>query len=1786
MPANSNNNLGTDPSLLDSPAVLIPASDLDQPLANSPSASSNSPLPPPPPNERPSWGFTSQQGEYTLSDTLVLEGWVEDFDGFADIDRIDLEGVINGYHRIFDFGQVTQFVADPSNPNRATFSYNIDLKNLSVDEGYYNLSVEGIAYDRSGYGLANGIGFNLTNFRPNLNFHFSQQEYNASDTLAFDHTRVEDGDGLEDLSHIDFQLRSMGGNEVIIDLPNVTEFISDGSPQSGTFNYSLDLKTLNLPRGNETWSLEGNIVDKAGNSDRWGGQTLFIRNNPPILNFGLEDYNYFSGETLTFSQTIVEDFDGIDNLDRIDFQLIIENGRNIQAIDLVDVTEFIPNSNAVYGTFDYELDLSTIPLPMGNYPVYLEGILYDKAGNSSLRRQNFHIHNDTPSVSFDLDRFQYSANDTLTLVNTRVHNGIDNLDRIDFRAIVNNGDRIIDVADVVNFTPNHENALDGTFAYNLDLKTLDLTPGYSYDIRLESFAYTKAGKGIPGQYLNFRINHTLPEQLNFSLDRQSYTSNDTLSITGGSIVDNDGATDIDRIDFRIRTDNGTTIDLPDVTSLTIDPDLYRATFDYSFDLSNLPIGLGIHNLTLEAIAFDGLGNGSREAIRQFQLTKNSGLTNGNLPSLDFHLNQWEYTAGDTLTLENAWVEDLDDITDLDRIDFFLQSDRGYIIDVADVTQFTSEPNSPDRATFNYSLELKNLGLDRNSDRNFTLVGIAYDKSGQGSQWRDVNFVISNSSPHFNFNIDNEVYGIGETLTLENAWVEDFDGLANLDRIDFQARVNNQFLIDLPDVTEFTSEFGSEYRGTFDYDLDLWTLGLEPGSYYNKIEIGGTLYDKSGNQTHYSQLFHLYNQIPEFDYRIGDQPYWGYAVGDIVTLEDTRVWGFKDIADIDRIDFWAMVDWKRIDLPDAIEFTLSQGNYEAAFDYSLNLADLGLDIGNHNVELQGILYNKAGYASRIYTQNFQVTNSKPLFDFSIEWTNSPFSTGDTLTLQNTWVEDGDGLSNLDRIDFVAVVNGNKIIDLPDVTQFISNSGSPYQGSFEYSFDLKTLDLDINNTYNIQLEGTILDKVGNVAYRSQQFYVSNHLPHVDFTLDRTQYGFSDTLTITEGWVYEPDYITDIDRIDMRLFVANQGYHLDIADITDITPDLGNFDRGTFNYNLDLASLGLDLGYYDLILQTTVYDKAGNGTRGMNQSFRLTNNIPSFNFNLPQGEYRPDDTITITEGWVEDPDGFTDLDRVEFALRNLSNGELFDVADVSNLVADPGNFSRGTFTHSLYLGSLNLEAGNYDLEGTVYDKQGNTSPLLKQGFAIAQPDHAPKDLRFSLDESEYTPNATILIENGWVMDEDGGEEITRVDLRLFDSGDRLVADLNDVTNFELATWDNHWAGFDTQINLNGFNLTDGIYTVSAIAYDIANQASNLFERSFTVTAPPPNAAPSRLTFSLDRSTYNATDTINLNNGWVQDSNGADTLDRIDLRIITEQGSTLDIDDISNLSPASWNREWGSFQHELNLSGLNLQTGSHKVVGIAYDRQGAASQQFERGFRLEVPQPNLDPTDLRFTLNKSTYNPTDTLTIGNGWIQDGNGANDLDRITFKIIASNGSEINLGESNNFTNVTWSQNWAAFSGSFDLSQYNLSDGNYTLIGTALDRSGGQSQSLSRSFTIQAPQANNTAPSKLQFGLSGSTFSVNDTLQITNGWVYDDDGNSDLVGIDFELVAEDGTITDLSDSFDLTPASWDATKRWSNFRHSLNLSALGLSVGRYSLRGKAYDQAGDYSNTFLRAFTIV
>ncbi|MEQ8956767.1 MAG: S8 family serine peptidase, partial [Coleofasciculus sp. C2-GNP5-27] len=119
-------------------------------------------------------------------------------------------------------------------------------------------------------------------------------------------------------------------------------------------------------------------------------------------------------------------------------------------------------------------------------------------------------------------------------------------------------------------------------------------------------------------------------------------------------------------------------------------------------------------------------------------------------------------------------------------------------------------------------------------------------------------------------------------------------------------------------------------------------------------------------------------------------------------------------------------------------------------------------------------------------------------------------------------------------------------------------------------------------------------------------------------------------------------------------------------------------------------------------------------------------------------------------------------------------------------------------------------------------------------------------------------------------------------------------------------------------------------------------------------------------------------------------------------------------------------------------------------------------------------------------------------------------------------------------------------------------------------------------TILNDDTENTPPQAFYFSTDANTYSPGETLSLTNAWVLDPDGTSDIERVDMWLLAPEGDWRNVEDAEDFEP--WSGGNQWASFdEYTLDLS--GLESGEYTLWGKAYDSAGNASDAYTTTFEV-
>ncbi|MEG4495046.1 S8 family serine peptidase [Microcoleus sp. D3_18_C4] len=189
--------------------------------------------------------------------------------------------------------------------------------------------------------------------------------------------------------------------------------------------------------------------------------------------------------------------------------------------------------------------------------------------------------------------------------------------------------------------------------------------------------------------------------------------NEAIKLTNGQIFDENGTGDLAKVEFWVQKEGGEWTKVGDFTNFTPDSkDNRLAKFDAELK------GLEAGKYQVKAIAYDKSGESSKEMI-------SSLLVNTAPNDLAFRILPL-YTTGEKISFEYARVIDAEGVSDIDRVDFWLQKEGGEKIEITnDVTEFESD--SKGRGRFNFRDDLSSITPGR-----YQLSAMAYDKSGAAS----------------------------------------------------------------------------------------------------------------------------------------------------------------------------------------------------------------------------------------------------------------------------------------------------------------------------------------------------------------------------------------------------------------------------------------------------------------------------------------------------------------------------------------------------------------------------------------------------------------------------------------------------------------------------------------------------------------------------------------------------------------------------------------------------------------------------------------------------------------------------------------------------------------------------------------------------------------------------------------------------------------------------------------------------------------------------------------------
>lgn len=332
-------------------------------------------------------------------------------------------------------------------------------------------------------------------------------------------------------------------------------------------------------------------------------------------------------------------------------------------------------------------------------------------------------------------------------------------------------------------------------------------------------------------------------------------------------------------------------------------------------------------------------------------------------------------------------------------------------------------------------------------------------------------------------------------------------------------------------------------------------------------------------------------------------------------------------------------------------------------------------------------------------------------------------------------------------------------------------------------------------------------------------------------------------------------------------------------------------------------------------------------------------------------------------------------------------------------------------------------------------------------------------------------------------------------------------------------------------------------------------------TNSIAPLNSAPESLNFKLDRSQYISQDKLTITEGWVKDINGTGDLVKIDFWLGNDKNQWIDIADVIEFNPWSSQPQWSKFQYELDLNGF--AQGKYYLWGQAIDSNNQTSDAFVQSFQLEQSW-------LEYQLKQKSFDAGQQLEIVDGWIKN---YDRVERVDIWLLDHQTQQwLNAGDVVDFHPLIQAQ-WSSFDYSLDLNNHQA--GKYSLWARAFNGDRSSSNEVLKSFQI-----NNSAPHHLTIKLDQTSYTVSETLVLSEAWLVDSNGVNDLAKVDFYLLTADGSWIDLEDAIEFRKSDQEKIE----FSYSLDLSDYKL--GKYKLWAAAYDVSGAASNQVTTTFEIV
>ncbi len=315
-----------------------------------------------------------------------------------------------------------------------------------------------------------------------------------------------------------------------------------------------------------------------------------------------------------------------------------------------------------------------------------------------------------------------------------------------------------------------------------------------------------------------------------------------------------------------------------------------------------------------------------------------------------------------------------------------------------------------------------------------------------------------------------------------------------------------------------------------------------------------------------------------------------------------------------------------------------------------------------------------------------------------------------------------------------------------------------------------------------------------------------------------------------------------------------------------------------------------------------------------------------------YDANSTLTLSNSYVFDNNGWKDISKVDFWLTN-SQGQRLELNDVNLFTAKDANNAQFKYSTAL----SGVAVGDYQLNAVAYDKSGAGSSQFTKAFKVIN--NAPESLTIKGVKSSYDLNSTLSIDSGSITDKNGWQDVSKVDFWLTDSKNNRI-ELKDADSFAANGSDLKSAKFNYSTSLQG--IAGGQYKLNALASDRGGATTKQFAQDVKIV----NNAPQSLVINGVKSKYEENSTLSIDSGSITDKNGWQDVSKVDFWLTDSKNNRIELADVNSFTAKDQNS--AQFNYSTNLKGMAV--GNYKLHAIAYDQSGGVSNQFTQSLAIEA--------------------------------------------------------------------------------------------------------------------------------------------------------------------------------------------------------------------------------------------